>query len=105
MDSYFAAIHKSGNKNHFPNYRSMCNQSAIPKLLDFLVSDHLHFICKELIINNQHSFIKISQLCETCTYIVYEHKILNAQMDSICIDFSKPFDNVDHEIFLRKLVN
>ncbi|KAJ8949761.1 hypothetical protein NQ317_017998 [Molorchus minor] len=57
-DSFIVPIYKSGDKSNIKNYRSICNQSSIPKMLDSLVYDQLFWSCKELIINQQHGFIR-----------------------------------------------
>lgn len=44
-------------ESNVSNYRSICNQTAIP-MFDYLLSEQLTYVCKKLIINNQHGFKK-----------------------------------------------
>lgn len=104
--SYIIPIFKSGDKHLVTNYRGVCIQSSIPKLLDSLVSDQLKWMCRNLINVNQHGF---SAGRSTVTNLLtYQNKLTRAledfkQVDSIYTDFSKAFDQVDHLTFLHRL--
>ena len=88
------------------NYRGECLQSAIPKLLDSIVSKQIKWMCKQIISDNQHGFME--QRSTVTNLVVYHTYLLNAlenkmQVDAIYTDFSKAFDRVNHKILLLKL--
>ncbi|XP_050303712.1 uncharacterized protein LOC126741363 [Anthonomus grandis grandis] len=99
--SFVMPIFKSCDNSKIENYRSVCIQSAIPKLLDSLIYDQLYFYCKELLLSEQHGFI--SGKSTVTNLLVFQQNLLNAlergcQMDVIYTDFSRAFDRVDHSI-------
>ena len=55
-NSYVIPIFKSGQRNNVDNYRGVCNQSAIPKLLDAIVSIQLRWASASIISSSQHGF-------------------------------------------------
>ncbi|CAG9828296.1 unnamed protein product [Diabrotica balteata] len=55
-NSFLTPIYKSGNRECVNNYRGITIQSAIPKLLDKLVSINLTWACRNIIIDEQHGF-------------------------------------------------
>lgn len=97
----FCDSNKSGDTSNLKNYRSVSNQSAILKLLDSLMSDHLNYSCKEQLLNEQYGFsLKKST---TTNLLLYEHRILETlenkhQIDANYADFSKAFDRVNQNI-------
>lgn len=104
--SFVVPIFKSGDNNKIENYRSVCTQSAIPKLLDGLIYDQIYFYSKELILGQQHGFC--SGRSTLTNLLIFQQDLLDAlergcQMDVIYTDFSKAFDRVDHGILPIKL--
>jgi Reverse transcriptase (RNA-dependent DNA polymerase) len=105
-NSYINPIFKSGDRSDIKNYRGICIQCCIPKLLDGLVSDHLKRHAGSCIIPEQHGFTpRRSTLSNLLTY---QTKILQAfesrlQVDSIYTDFAKAFDRVNHTLLIEKL--
>lgn len=104
--SYIQPIYKSGDSQNIENYRGVSLQSAIPKILDKLVTDQLSSLSNGIIVDNQHGFqprrSTITNLLE------YQHCLTQSleqgcQVDSIYTDYSKAFDRVDHVILLEKL--
>ena len=55
-NSYIIPIFKSGQHDKIENYRYVCNQSAIPKLLDSLVSSEIQWASSQSISCQQHGF-------------------------------------------------
>lgn len=105
-NSFLTPIHKSGPRNDIKNYRAICIQSEIPKLLDCLVASKISWDTAHIINSQQHGFM--SKKSTTTNLILYEHFLLNAferqsQVDSIYTDFTKAFDRVNHILLIAKL--
>ena len=105
-ESFIVPIFKSGQRENIENYRSICIQSAIPKLFDSLVAKQLSWLCNGLISESQHGFCK-NKSTET-NLVCYQSGLIphlenRKQVDAIYTDFSKAFDRVDHQILLNKL--
>ncbi len=54
--SYLVPIWKNGDKEDAKNYRGVCIQSTIPKVLDSLISENLSWDCRNVITSKQHGF-------------------------------------------------
>ena len=104
--SFIQPIHKSGKRDIVENYRGVCLQSVLPKLLDKLVADRLSRICRPLLSDKQHGFCKgrstLSNLLEYSTFIS-ESLEKGYQVDAVYTDFAKAFDRVSHSHLLNKL--
>lgn len=104
--SYLKPIFKSGCHSDIKNYRAICNQSELPKMLDNLITKKLSWDCRHIISNQQHGF---SQGKSTSTnLILYQNYIIKAlenkkQVDAIYTDLAKAFDRVNHELLIAKL--
>jgi hypothetical protein len=104
--SYIQPIFKSGDRQNIENYRGVSLQSAIPKLLDKLVSVHLSSVCNKILVENQHGFRPGRS---TITNLVEYLDDLNntmergVQTDSIYTDYSKAFDRVNHDMLIAKM--
>lgn len=105
-ESYIVPLFKSGDRQNIRNYRGVCNQSTMAKVLDSLVYDQLRWQCKNLINPNQHGFC---QGRSTSTNLVeYEVDLLEVlegggQVDAVYTDFAKAFDRVNFNILISKL--
>ena len=105
-NSYTIPIFKSGERNKIVNYRGVCNQSVIPKLLDSIVSDQLQWFSKSIIPPEEYGFFAnrstLSNLLEFRSFIT-EAFTDHLQVDSVYTDFAKAFDRVNHRFLLAKL--
>ena len=105
-NTYIRPIHKSGDRHKIENYRGVCIQSILPKLLDKFVSSEIMRNCVERISKQQHGFMKgRSTLSNLLEYRVSLSSALENrnQVDAIYTDFPKAFDRIDHELLLVKL--
>ena len=99
--SYIVPIFKLGDVT---NYRGVCNQSAMAKLLDSLVHDQLHWQCKHIVGETQFGFSKGKSTTENL--VLYESDLLESlergyQVDSVYTNFSKAFDRVFKLLFAK----
>lgn len=105
-ESYIIPLYKSGNKNSVSNYRGIAKLSAIPKLLEKIITDSLSHQVSSILSPHQHGFRKF---CSTITNVLELTTNINEgfrdrmQTDVIYTDFSKAFDKVNHELLLYKL--
>lgn len=105
-ESYIMPLFKSGSKLDVTNYRGIAKLSAIPKLLEKMITDTLKHEVSSLLSPCQHGFRKsrstITNILELTT-IVNEGIRNRKQTDVIYTDFSKAFDKVNHKLLLIKL--
>lgn len=104
--SYLLPIFKSGNRCDVSNYRGVCIQSAIPKVLDKLITTRLTFACKHFIADQQHGFT--SKRSTVTNLLCYQHDIIQSfqtrsAVHSVYTDVAKAFDRVDTDFLLLKL--
>jgi hypothetical protein len=104
--SFLVPIFKSGDKQDVTNYRPICIQSSIPKLLEKVILNKISSSIYNIISPLQHGFMP-SRSTQT-NLVVYEEYVIRAfserrQVDSIYTDFSKAFDRVKHHILIKKL--
>lgn len=104
--SFISPIHKAGTRCDVTNYRPICIQSAIAKLLEKIVLPQINAASYNIISTKQHGFVG-GRSTSTNLYI-YTGYVLDAMNEgltthTIYTDFSKAFDMVDHEILINKL--
>ncbi|KAI5731088.1 hypothetical protein M8J77_004495 [Diaphorina citri] len=104
--SFIIPIFKSGDRCNVGNYKGVCIQSAIPKVLDKLVSISLSAACKHFISDEQHGFT--AKRSTVTNLLCYQHDIIDAFQSSSCVhsiytDVSKAFDRVDTRLLIGKL--
>ena len=99
-------VFKSGDKCDIENYRGISILSAIPKLLESILTDEIFKTYKRYINPTQHGFY---QGRSTATNLaVYQNFLVSSieqghQVDSIYTDLFKAFDSVHHLLLLKKL--
>lgn len=99
-------IHKGGQKDFVQNYRPITILSTIPKMFESLVYKFIAYHVKNLIIENQHGFIKGRSLeTNLISFLddLYEGIECRSQIDVVYTDFKKAFDKVNHSVLLRRL--
>lgn len=104
--SYLKPIYKSGSRQDVRNYRAVCNQSELPKMLDCIISKKLTWDLKNIIIPQQHGFCQgRSTLSNLILYQNYLRLSFNnrTQVDSVYTDFTKAFDRISHQLLIAKL--
>ncbi|KAI5729079.1 hypothetical protein M8J77_025037 [Diaphorina citri] len=104
--SFIFPIHKSGDRSNIANYRGVCIQSSIPKVLDKLVSSDLSFACKQFISDQQHGFT--TKRSTVTNLLCYQYDILRSfqsgnTVHSIYTDVAKAFDRVNTKFLVAKL--
>ncbi|XP_075167479.1 uncharacterized protein LOC142239572 [Haematobia irritans] len=96
----------SGNRFKVSNYRGIAKLSAIPKLLEKMVTEFITHQVSSALNECQHGFRKsrstITNILELTT-LVNDGFRMGKQTDVIYTDFSKAFDKVNHMLLLRKL--
>lgn len=103
---FVVPIFKSGSRNDVKNYRPIVIQSAIAKIFESLVLDHLYFFLKPHISIHQHGFLHgrstITNLLEFQEFVMSAF-VDSCQVDCLYLDFSKAFDMVHHNLLVAKL--
>ena len=107
---FVTAIHKTGPKNSYENYRPISITSIIGKLMESIIRDKIlsHMERNNLFWETQHGFVP-SRNCITILLICMEHwtniLVKGYPVDIIYTDFSKAFDRVTHQRLLKKMEN
>lgn len=104
--SYIVPIPKKGAVNDIGNYRGIALQSVIPKVFDKLLTMKLSQHLSGTIPTQQHGFVRNkstqTNLLEITQFL--QQKVRAGHIvDAVYFDFSKAFDQVDHEILAIKL--
>ena len=95
-------LFKNGSRNKPANYRPVSLTSAVCKLLETLIRDHMvEFLVKYKLINiSQHRFLKArSCLTNLLCFLEEITKWVDdgSQVDVVYLDFQKAFDKVSHQ--------
>lgn len=101
-------LYKKGNKASFENYRPVSLLSNINKIFERIIFDKFiqFFEKNQILVKQQYGFRKgkstINAIYQTLTNII---KSLNQNQvtATLCLDLSKAFDRVQHDILLLKL--
>ena len=101
-------IYKKSNYSLFSNYRPISILPAFSKIIEKLADTRmLNFLSKHNILND-HQFgfrqhISTDMAIHTLMNKFYESIEKDQFMLSICIDFSRAFDTISHNILMKKL--
>ncbi|KAI5725364.1 hypothetical protein M8J77_014537 [Diaphorina citri] len=104
--SFVIPIFKSGDRCNISNYRGVCIQSCVLKLLDKLIAEKLAFASRSFISDEQHGFV--SRRSTVTNLLCYQHDILQSfksanAVHSIYTDVAKAFDRVNVSFLIAKL--
>lgn len=103
--SYIIPLFKSGSLHDVNNYRGIAKINCIPKLFESLLVDELFHNVKSQLTNYQHGFYKgrsiTSNLMELSTHVSGAFNNRN-QVDVGYFDFSKAFDQINHDHLVKK---
>ena len=97
---------QKGSRNKSVNYRPVSLISAICKLLETIIRDHMMDIKHKLINPSQHGFLK-AKSCLTNMLCFFEEITKwvddGSRVDVIYLGFQKAFDKVPHQRLILKL--
>ena len=104
--TFITPIFKGGDRSDCAFYRGIAILSAIPKLFEKIVCDHLEPAFRFIIDPSQHGCRAGHSTCTNLTLFVDD--VLNAmgksfQVDAVYTDFAKAFDRVNHQLLINKL--
>lgn len=101
--SHIVPIHKKGSKIPVENYRGISILSAIPKMFECIVHNHLYRWVEPQISNCQHGFLKkrstVTNLAEFISRTT-QWMMKGSQVDTVYTDMSKAFDVVNIDAML-----
>ncbi|CAB4044310.1 Hypothetical predicted protein, partial [Paramuricea clavata] len=90
------------------NYRPSSLLCVLSKVLERCIHNHLYQHLAPLIYDRQHGFVRgkstTTQLLEVYQDIM-ESVVSGEEVDAICLDLSKAFEKVPHDLLLQKLEN
>ena len=104
--SHIIPVFKDGDRGEISNYRGICILSAIPKLFEKLVYDHISRDVFPHIASEQHGFVPgRSIVTNLANFISPTIQWIEDgfQVDVVYTDFSKAFDRVNHRLLILKL--
>lgn len=104
--SFVIPLSEKGDGSHIEAYRGICLVSAIPKMLNFLVSKHLVWHTNKIIINEEHGFCREKSTSTNSILLIkniLEDYQSGTQFDVVYTDFSKASDLVNQNLLLTKL--
>jgi hypothetical protein len=99
-------VFKSGDRSLVANYRPISILCTLSKLFERLVHNNIYPRLHNVIIEQQHGFVK--RRSTSTNLLIYVSNLFecidaNKRVDSVYTDFQKCFDRVDHKILLDKL--
>ena len=107
-EANISAVYKKGSRHSPDNYRPISLTCIMCKLLEHIISGHIHTFLdsNNILVDSQHGF-RSGRSCETQLVYTFNDLAHNKEMgmitDVIILDFSKAFDSVNHRKLLSKL--
>ena len=99
-------ILKSGNASDVTNYRAISIICNFAKVFEIILYTQIYTHVRSFLSPTQHGFVEqrstITNLAHFSQYTAEALDILG-QVDTIYIDFSKAFDQINHDLILSKL--
>lgn len=98
-------IHKSGDTSNMTNYRGVAKLSGCNIVIERLMKDQFMCHLKKIIHPSQHGFMSSrSTLTNLTEFVQHASEVVDdtGQLDVVYFDVRKAFDQVPHELFLRK---
>ena len=107
-EANISTVYKKGSRYSLDNYRPISLTCIMCKLLELIISGHIHTFLdsNDIPVDSQHGF-RSGRSCET--QLVYKFndlahiKEMGLITDVIILDFSKAFDSVNPQKLLSKL--
>lgn len=99
-------IFKAGSRSSIKNYRPVSILSVFGKIFESLIYPILCWHLKQVLIPQQHGFIKARSTASNLACFVsdvVDCMDRGSSVDAVYTDFSKAFDKVDHQILINKL--
>lgn len=101
-------IHKLGSKTDKSNYRPITVLPILSKIFEYVILRRLedHFELNKLVNRNQYGYVKKANTEIAMIHVlkdIYEGIDETRATALTCLDLSKAFDSVDHNILLGKL--
>ena len=101
---YVVPVHKKGEKSQVPKNRPISLLCLVSQVMEIYIYNNVYKVVEILINTNQHGFMN-EKSCTTQLLTVYDeigkHFDKGKQTDMICLDFSKAFDSVDHNMVIH----
>jgi hypothetical protein len=99
-------VFKSGKPSNISDYRPISLSSNFSKLFEIVLHSYIYSSVRSRFSPRQHGFIdRRSTMSNLLTFSQYVSESLDSQqqVDTIYTDFTKAFDQIDHNIIIKKL--
>jgi hypothetical protein len=99
-------VFKSGKPSNISDYRPISLSSNFSKIFEIVLHSYIYSSVRSRFSPRQHGFIdRRSTMSNLLTFSQYVSESLDTQqqVDTIYTDFTKAFDQIDHNIIIKKL--